>query len=356
MIQRQISIIIVLVVSVLVFSDTQTVSTPIYAQEQLCFPETGECVSDVFLAFWQQHGGQEVFGLSISSPAAAGDQHTMQWFEQARLELHSQNLAPYQVQLGRLGAELLQARGIDWRSTPRDAGPQPGCLWFAATRVNLCDQGNGLDFKSYWEQNGLPVAGLDQFQRSLARFGMPLTPLMLEANDRGEHVLVQWFERARLEQQVSGGQNNVRAAPLGSEFRSGAQDAWARARRLLPGTIIVLRPAFVPERFGPPLLQEAQLPAGERPRYTVTYAAQDEGLVFILNMGAGALGNFPPPETREQIVVRGTSGEVLTSKETNTMGISWQESGGSYQITASAKQMTKDELLQIANSLVAVAK
>lgn len=133
-------------------------------------------------------------------------------------------------------------------------------------------------------------------------------------------------------------------------------DVWKQVRAQVPANVSVYNPTWLPERFGSPELIEAHVDPQYGALYTIIYPAQDENLAFILNMGNGALGNFPPPETREQVVVRGISGELLTSKEMNTMGIFWQETGQSYQIKAHSKQMTKAELLRIANSLVLIAE
>lgn len=124
---------------------------------------------------------------------------------------------------------------------------------------------------------------------------------------------------------------------------------------MLPASVAIYRPTFVPERFGSPLLQEAQV-AESIPRYTITYAAQDENLAFILNMGAGALGNGPMYDINVPIMFRGVSATLGISTESHVIGISWQENGQSYQIKAYSKRMTKAELLRIANSLVPVRR
>ncbi len=49
---------------------------------------------------------------------------------------------------------------------------------------------NGLEF------DGRPGAS---FEESLALFGYPLTEAFMETNSSGDHVLTQWFERARFE-------------------------------------------------------------------------------------------------------------------------------------------------------------
>jgi hypothetical protein len=78
----------------------------------------------------------------------------------------------------------------------------------------------------------------------------------------------------------------------------------------------------------------------------------NENLVFILDIGNGAFGNFPPPEIREPITVLGTNGQFAASGETHTSGVFWQEHSWSYEIKAYSERLTKDEMMQIAKSLV----
>ncbi len=62
------------------------------AQEQRCFPETGQCISGVIRAYWEQNGGLPVFGYPITALAtetnADGFTGPTQWFERDRLEDH----------------------------------------------------------------------------------------------------------------------------------------------------------------------------------------------------------------------------------------------------------------------------
>lgn len=91
------------------------------------FPETGHNVCGAILAAWQASGieldGQRgisfaeslaLFGLPLSDEQAEtieGQSYTIQWFERARFELHPENQAPYNVLLGRLGAEAQAGLG-----------------------------------------------------------------------------------------------------------------------------------------------------------------------------------------------------------------------------------------------------
>lgn len=196
--------------------------------EAICFPDTpgvNHCIDPVFAAFWRANGGLPVFGYPIG-PAEQrtledGTTITIQWLERNRLEFHPQNPPAYRVQLGRIGAERLAQRGRDWSTEIREPGPQPGCLWFAETGRNVCDQAPGVGFKSYWERNGLRIPGLTPYQQSLALFGLPLTTANPEPGPNGELIVTQWFERARFEwHPANPPQSQVLLGLLGKEVRA----------------------------------------------------------------------------------------------------------------------------------------
>lgn len=172
----------------------------------VCFPDVPgieDCIDPVFATFWRGNGGLPVFGYPIGPSEQRtledGTTITIQWLERTRLEYHPQNPPAYRVQPGRIGVERLAQLGRDWRADAREAGPQPGCLWFAETGYNVCDQERNAGFKSYWERNGLRIRGLPAYQQSLALFGLPLTRANPEPGPNGELVITQWFERARFE-------------------------------------------------------------------------------------------------------------------------------------------------------------
>src|SRR5215510_14347067 len=130
------------------------VQAPIQAQEQRCFPETGQCISGRIREFWEQNGGLPVFGFPTTDQheeQIEGQPFQVQWFERNRLELHPENARPYDVLLGRLGVDRLQQQGRDWFGFPK-SGPQPGCRFFPETGHNICDsilrawRANGLEF------------------------------------------------------------------------------------------------------------------------------------------------------------------------------------------------------------------
>jgi uncharacterized lipoprotein YbaY/heat shock protein HslJ len=170
------------------------------APQPQCFSETGHCVGGRFLQYWQQNGGLAVFGYPLSDEVAVLG-HTAQYFERQRFELHSENAAPDDVLLGRLGDEMLRRRGTDWQTQPKAAGAQAGCRFFPETQHNACNLPGGPGFLTYWSNNGLEFDGRrgKSYAESLALFGLPLTEPQQETNASGDTVLTQWFERARFE-------------------------------------------------------------------------------------------------------------------------------------------------------------
>ena len=148
--------------------------------------------------FWQQNGGLSVFGFPIGpleQSTVNGKTFTVQRFERNRLELHPENKRPYDVLLGRLGADRLGQQGRDWFGFAKSADTG-GCRVFAETGHAVC----GAILKT-WRANGLQIDGKRGVTdgESLALFGMPLSGLLTETLSDGKQYQVQWFERARFE-------------------------------------------------------------------------------------------------------------------------------------------------------------
>jgi hypothetical protein len=171
-------------------------ATPTAAQSpyQRCFAETGFCISRRIYEYWQQNGGLPVFGYPITGlqiETIEGQPIEVQWFERARLELHPDNAAPYDVLLGRLGGDALVGQPAATREEPR-----ADCRYFSETGFNVCS-----DFLAYWRANGLELDGRSgkTEAESLALFGLPLTGEVQATLADGKTYTVQWFERARFE-------------------------------------------------------------------------------------------------------------------------------------------------------------
>jgi len=70
------------------------------------FPPTGHRLCFGFRGYWQTHGGLEILGYPISEEFRQNGV-TVQYFERARLEYHPENTAPWDIEGGLLGRQLL---------------------------------------------------------------------------------------------------------------------------------------------------------------------------------------------------------------------------------------------------------
>ncbi|MEN9933487.1 MAG: hypothetical protein RLZZ387_66 [Chloroflexota bacterium] len=196
-------------------------ASPAQAQStQRCFAETGYCTAGRIREFWEQSGGLPVFGYPITplqTETIEGRQVQVQWFERGRLELHPQNRRPYDVQLGRLGADLL-ARGRTASATAPVQEVPGACRTFAETGIAACGP-----ILTAWRASGLELDGRPgkTEAESLALFGLPLTAPRTEVLSDGRAYTVQWFERGRFEIHPEG----VLLGLLGREYGPTVQAA-----------------------------------------------------------------------------------------------------------------------------------
>ena len=154
-----------------------------------CFGETKKCLRGAFLNYWFTHGGLEQFGLPVTGELTErlgdGKTYTVQYTERARIEWHPENRGKEsQVLLGRLGADLAEARANETPFKPVPFCNACGLLYFKETSHHV-----GAELRAYWERNGgIPV------------FGYPLSEAFMERSPTdGKQYLVQYFERNRLE-------------------------------------------------------------------------------------------------------------------------------------------------------------
>ena len=87
------------------------------------FTETGHTVSGKILEYWNKYGGLQQFGFPISEQFKEvseqdGKTYDVQYFERNRMELHPEKAAPYEVELGLLGAEQYKATPIAASALP----------------------------------------------------------------------------------------------------------------------------------------------------------------------------------------------------------------------------------------------
>lgn len=217
-------------------------------QQRRCFNETGQCIEGRFREYWEQNGGLPVFGYPVTPVAQEYnfDLHgsfMTQWFERGRFELHPENPRPYDVLLGRLGADVLRKMNINWQAEPKGSR-QPDCLWFDDTQHPVCDQAAGVGFKTYWQTHGLEFDGQRgvSYDESMALFGMPLSEPRIETNSSGDRVLTQWFERGRFEWHPNQpDQYKVLLGLLGNEARI---PFVRHSNPGLPGRLVVIADRF----------------------------------------------------------------------------------------------------------------
>src|SRR5207248_9806476 len=85
---------------------------------------TGHNLAGGFLQYWQANGGLAQFGYPLSEELRErledGKEYTVQYFERARLEVHPENPAPYDILLGQFGRRILAAG-----TTASAPGPYP---------------------------------------------------------------------------------------------------------------------------------------------------------------------------------------------------------------------------------------
>jgi hypothetical protein len=168
-------------------------NTGVEASPTVTFPETGYSLSGRFLSYWRSNGGLPVFGYPIDSEQQT-DGRVVQWFERERFELHPENRGtPYEIELGRLGAEALERQGRDWMTFPKADPRTPH--YTAETGHAIAPQ-----FWDYWRSHGLEFGDRGiSYRESLALFGYPLSEAQMEQGSDGQMYVIQWFERARFE-------------------------------------------------------------------------------------------------------------------------------------------------------------
>lgn len=82
---------------------------PTYHFPYRYYPQTGHTLSFAFLDYYEAQGGEEIFGYPITEPFLEKGL-IVQYFQRARMEWHPDNK---RVQLGLLGEEYFEARGLD---------------------------------------------------------------------------------------------------------------------------------------------------------------------------------------------------------------------------------------------------
>jgi hypothetical protein len=174
-----------------------TASSPTFAQktDSLFFPETGHWVSGDFLAFYKSAADPL---LVYGSPLTDSFQDplsgvTVQYFQRARFEQHTDAASGQRIQLSPLGSLLYQP------GTPVNlAIDKNACRYFPVQKHYVC-----YAFLGFFDSHG-----------GVAQFGNPVSEI-----EQQDQVYIQYFERARLEwhSELASGQR-VTLADLGRMY------------------------------------------------------------------------------------------------------------------------------------------
>lgn len=152
------------------------------------FPQTGHSVGGQFLAYWQSHGRLAQQGYPISDEFQEksdlnGQTYTVQYFERAEFELHTENQPPFNVLLSLLGA-LRYHQKYPNGAPGQSPNSSPGSVRFSQTGKRL-----GGSFLVYWKQYG-----------GLMQQGYPISDEIQEKSELdGKIYTVQYFERSVME-------------------------------------------------------------------------------------------------------------------------------------------------------------
>jgi hypothetical protein len=136
------------------------------------FPETGHHVKGDFLRFYKSVPDPKlIFGYPITEQMTSRDDKTVQYFQRARFELHTDSPENQRVQLTSVGQALYQP------ANQLKLGNTAGCDLFS-TGYSVC-----FAFLDFYKANG-----------GTAQFGNPISPFEFH-----ENLIVQYFEKARFE-------------------------------------------------------------------------------------------------------------------------------------------------------------
>jgi hypothetical protein len=156
------------------------------------FAQTNKTVCGIFLTYWNEHGGILREGLPISSEFQEVSEidrktYTVQYFERAVFEHHTENQPPYDVLMSLLGRLQFQRQypgGVQaLEKLPAGMKPEGGAV-FPQTGKDV----RGV-FLDYWINNG-----------GTLQYGYPISDAFTERSqlDGKEHI-VQYFERSVVE-------------------------------------------------------------------------------------------------------------------------------------------------------------
>jgi hypothetical protein len=165
-------------------------------------PDSPVDISPEFRDFWLRNDGARLLGQPVAPAEEQLDAHsgqtvTIQRFERQTLQYFPAYAGtPYEVQVALLGVDEAVKRDLaetrPFLGDPSRGGVDALCAFFPETGHRLC-----ADFLDYWQANGVDFGDSGtSYRESLALFGFPISEAFV---DHRSGVIVQYFERARLE-------------------------------------------------------------------------------------------------------------------------------------------------------------
>ena len=241
------------------------------------FPETGHHVKGDFLRFYKSVPDPKlIFGYPITEQMTSRDDKTVQYFQRARFELHTDSPENQRVQLTSVGQALYQP------ANQLKLGNTAGCDLFT-TGFSVC-----FAFLDFYKANG-----------GTAQFGNPISPFEFH-----ENLIVQYFEKARFEWRADRPEDQrVVLTDLGRLYfdQLGEDPAQLKPVRPLDATInpvlsIRLR-AFV--------LKPLTRPTGQQTIYVIV---QSQTLQAVSNATGKATISWPDGKSEDYYFTTNSSG------------------------------------------------
>lgn len=260
-----------------------------------------QAVNGPFAEFWNRNDGIRNLGLPLTEPREEVDPVTgkvelVQWFERAALVKHTGKEGDaYEVELKQLGTSLALQKGYDWQKAEKPEAGRPGT---PPTGFDFA-----REFETYWMNNGLRDNRLAADQRSLALFGWPISPPVMETNSSGDRIITQWFERCRMELHPEGnGKGRVLLGRIGAEILADRVPAGFPQYDQDPTKTKISWPD--------PALGEGQQIEGTN--FALVNIDVPQGRTVMIDGGDAILPGIKDPKTGEDRELHSGEGEVST--------------------------------------------